>query len=60
MKKKIDYGTKAVIYARVSTRDQERGGYSIPAQIEFLQDYALKNNFEVVQIFQEAETAKQA
>lgn len=60
MKKKMDYGNKAVIYARVSTRDQERGGYSIPAQIEFLQDYALKNNFEVVKIFQESETAKKA
>ena len=26
----------AVIYARVSSKDQEREGYSIPAQLKFL------------------------
>ncbi len=32
----------AVIYARVSSKDQEREGYSIPAQLKFLRDYAQK------------------
>lgn len=58
--KKQDYGNKAVIYARVSSNKQEREGYSIPAQIELLKEYAIKNDFEVIKIFQEAETAKKA
>ena len=60
MAKKHDYGNKAVIYARVSSREQEKGGYSIPAQIELLQEYAKKNNLEIVEIFREAETARKA
>lgn len=59
-KNQRDYGHKAVIYARVSSKEQEKGGYSIPAQIKFLFDYAEKKNLEIVKIFQEAETAKQA
>ena len=35
----------AVIYARVSSRDQEREGYSIPAQLKLLRDYAEKHGF---------------
>lgn len=60
MKKKIDYGKKAVIYARVSSSRQEKEGFSIPAQIKLLEDYAVKKDFEVVKIFQESETAKKA
>ena len=51
---------KAVIYARVSSKDQEKGGYSIPAQIKYLKEYAKENGYNVVEIFQEAETAKKA
>lgn len=51
---------KAVIYARVSSLSQEKDGFSIPAQIDLLNSYAEKNNIEVVKIFDEAETAKQA
>ena len=51
--------TKAVIYARVSSKEQEKG-YSIPAQLKFLKDYSEKNFFEVVEIYSEAETAKKA
>ena len=36
---------KAVIYARVSSKDQEREGYSIPAQLKLLREYAQKNDF---------------
>ena len=49
---------KCIIYARVSSKEQERGGFSIPAQIDFLNKYALEKNFEVVATFTEAETAK--
>ena len=52
--------TKAVLYARVSSVEQKKEGYSIPAQIELLKEYAGKNNFKVVQEFTDSETAKQA
>lgn len=52
--------TKAVIYARVSSREQEKEGYSIPAQIELLKEYAQKQNLQIVQEFTDSETAKQA
>lgn len=51
---------KVVIYARVSTKEQEREGFSIPAQIKLLDDYALKNGLEVVRAFTDTETAKKA
>ena len=51
---------KAVIYARVSSKGQEKEGFSIPAQIKFLTEYAKKNLFIIDKIFQESETAKKA
>lgn len=51
---------KAVLYARVSSKRQEEEGFSIPAQIKFLKEYALKNDIEVVEEFIEAKTAKKA
>lgn len=51
---------KVVMYVRVSSREQEREGYSIPAQISYLEEYAKRNNFNVVKIFKEAMTAKKA
>ena len=51
---------KAVGYARVSSKMQEKEGYSIPAQIKLLEDYAEKNNITIVEKFVEAETAKQS
>lgn len=51
---------KAVLYARVSSTRQEKEGFSIPAQIKFLREYALKNDIEIVGEFVEAETAKKA
>ncbi len=50
----------AVLYARVSTKEQEEEGYSIPAQIRLLEDYAKRNGFEIVKQFVEAESAKKA
>lgn len=51
---------KAVIYARVSSDEQQKEGFSIPAQIDLLKNYAKKNNIEVVKIYEESQTAKQA
>ena len=52
--------SQAVIYARVSTKEQEREGFSIPAQLELLKNYADKNGIFVVKVFRESETAKKA
>ena len=49
---------KAVIYARVSSKEQEKEGFSIPAQLELLRKYALDNNIIVVKEFEDVETAK--
>lgn len=51
---------KVVIYARVSSREQEQEGFSIPAQLKLLREYARKNGFEIVQEYSDAETAKKA
>lgn len=49
-----------VIYARVSSKEQERGGFSIPAQVEFLTEYAKQYNYNILKIYTEAETAKKS
>src|SRR5579863_8432181 len=51
---------EAVIYARVSSKDQEREGYSIPAQLRLLREYAQRNEFTIVREFVDVETAKAA
>lgn len=51
---------QAVIYARVSSKEQAEGGFSIPAQLKLLREYAVAKGFEVVQEFVDVETAKQA
>jgi DNA invertase Pin-like site-specific DNA recombinase len=51
---------EAVIYARVSSKDQEREGYSIPAQLKLLKDYSASRNFAIVREFVDIETAKTA
>lgn len=50
----------AVVYARVSTKDQKREGYSIPAQLRILREYALKNKLTIVKEFLETESAGKA
>ena len=45
----------AVIYARVSSKDQEREGYSIPAQLKLLREYAQKNDLLVTHEFVDVE-----
>src|SRR5208282_4489216 len=51
--------TQAVIYARVSSKEQEKEGFSIPAQLKLLRDYAATNGFAVPQEYVDVETAKQ-
>jgi site-specific DNA recombinase len=48
----------AVTYARVSSKEQEREGFSIPAQLKLLRDYAFRNGFSIVKEFIDIETAK--
>src|ERR1700730_7691675 len=48
----------AVIYARVSSKDQEREGYSIPAKLKLLREYARTHDFEIAQEFVDVDTAK--
>jgi site-specific DNA recombinase len=49
-----------VLYARVSSKDQADHGFSIPAQLDLLREYARKNGFQVERVFEDQETAKQA
>jgi site-specific DNA recombinase len=51
---------QAVMYTRVSSRDQEREGYSIPAQQALLREYAAKLGLKIVREFVDVETAKVA
>ena len=59
MKQKAYISNKAVLYARVSSKEQEREGYSIPAQRKLLCSYAQKHDYEIVREFIDVETAKQ-
>ncbi len=50
----------AVLYARVSSKDQEREGFSIPAQQRLLREYAERNGMLIVEEYIDVETAKRA
>jgi len=52
--------TPAVIYLRVSSKDQEKEGFSIPAQQKLLQAYAAEHGYQVLAEFVDIETAKKA
>ena len=58
--KPFSHHRKAVLYARVSSKEQEEEGFSIPAQLKLIKEYAQKNRFEIVEEFVDVETAKQA
>jgi site-specific DNA recombinase len=51
---------QAVTYARVSSKEQEKEGFSVPAQLKLLKDYAASNGFAIGQEYIDVETAKQA
>lgn len=48
----------AVIYTRVSSREQELEGFSLDAQSKLLREYAERNGLQIVQAFEDVETAK--
>jgi site-specific DNA recombinase len=50
--------TSAFIYARVSSREQEREGYSIPAQRKMLAEYGRSRGFQIDHEFIDIESAK--
>jgi site-specific DNA recombinase len=49
---------KAVVYTRVSSREQEREGYSIQAQQRLLLEYAQRNRITIVAEYSDIESAK--
>ena len=51
---------QAVVYVRVSSKEQEKEGFSIPAQLKLLRDYALAEGIRVIEEYVDVETAKQA
>lgn len=51
---------EAVVYARVSSKEQEKEGFSIPAQLRLLHEYASQNRLSVAKEFVDVETAKQS
>lgn len=49
---------QAILYARVSSKEQEREGFSIQAQQKLLRPYAAENGIKVAREFTDIETAK--
>lgn len=49
---------EAVVYVRVSSKEQEKEGFSIPAQLKLLRDYAAGHGITIVKEYVDAETAK--
>ncbi len=47
-----------VLYARVSSKEQEKEGFSIPSQLKLLRKYARENGLKVMQEYVDVETAK--
>lgn len=48
---------KAVIYARVSSKEQEETGYSLEAQEKLLRDYANHKDLELTKVYRVTESA---
>jgi site-specific DNA recombinase len=40
---------RAILYARVSTDEQARSGYSLAQQLEALREYAAREGYEVLE-----------
>jgi site-specific DNA recombinase len=51
---------EALSYVRVSSKDQEKEGFSIPAQLKLLRGYAAERGLAVLREFDDVETAKRA
>src|SRR5581483_4769515 len=48
---------KSLIYARVSSREQEETGYSLDSQEKLLKEYADKKGYPVAKVFRISESA---
>src|ERR1017187_9074587 len=48
-----------VLYARVSSKDQVKEGFSIPAQQRLLREFALKKDLGIQKEFRDVEPAKE-
>ena len=44
---------QAILYARVSTDEQARSGYSLAQQLEALREYAVREGYEVLEEVQD-------
>lgn len=42
------------IYVRVSTEDQKDNGYSIDSQLRMIKEYCEKNNYDIIDIYNDA------
>jgi site-specific DNA recombinase len=49
---------RVVLYARVSSKDQEKEGFSIQAQLRLLREYAAGKGFVIAEEFVDIETAR--
>src|SRR3989338_4350504 len=49
--------TKAIIYARVSSKEQEETGYSLEAQEKLLKEHSDRKGFEIVKTYKVTESA---
>jgi site-specific DNA recombinase len=45
----MDYRSEAILYARVSTDEQARSGYSLAQQLDALWEYAAREGYEVLE-----------
>ena len=52
--------TKSVSYCRVSSKEQEETGYSLPSQEKLMHEYANRKDFEMSKMFSVAESASGA
>jgi site-specific DNA recombinase len=51
LKTKLNNRKKAIIYTRVSTKEQAENNTSLSTQKQYCEDYALKNGYEVAEYF---------
>src|SRR5215213_10978142 len=51
---------RAILYARVSTDEQARSGYSLAQQIEALREYAAREGYEVLEEVEDPDRAAPA
>src|SRR3989344_2659699 len=51
---------KAITFCRVSSKEQEEPGYSLPAQEKYLGEYGDKNKLEITKVFAVSESASKS